>query len=107
MVSNVAWAILIGLFVAGCDLVPAPVNCGEVPEADCQRAVDAALPLFTEDPDAVVVLGTDSYFVVLGCLAGESPDVIDVLIDELGSADAQVRQHGPDIRHLCDAGPSG
>jgi len=107
MMSNVAWAVLIGLVAAGCDLFPAPVNCGEVPEADCQRAVDAALPLLTEDLDALVVSGTDSYFVVLGCHTGESAEVVDVLIDERGSADAQVRQHGPDIRHLCDARPSG
>ena len=103
--SNVAWAVLIGLVAAGCDVLPAPVNCGEVPEADCQRAVDAALPLFTEDLDAVVVLGSDSHVVVLGCRLGVA-SVVDVLIGERGGSDAKVRQHSPDMGHLCPADPS-
>jgi hypothetical protein len=100
MVGRMVQSVLIAACMAGCSTLPPPVDCGDLTVAECESALKAALPLLSPPPDNLVVAGSARAFVVLGCYAGNAA-VVDVLIGNDTDIDARVREHGPNISHLC------
>ena len=101
---SVARTLLIGIGLAGCLRASPAIECFDVRSADCELAANAALPQLPEPPDRLVVTGMGTAFVVVGCYT-EGVAVVDVRVAENGGTDARVREHGPDMRHLCDNDP--
>jgi hypothetical protein len=100
MLGRLLRSALIVAFAAGCSTPPPPVGCTNVPLAECEAAVKAVLPLLSPSPDRIVVGGSAPGFVVVGC-SGRNARVADVLITDDADIDAGMREHGPDISHLC------
>lgn len=101
-----ARAALLAISLAGCLPASPAIECFDVRSAECELAVDAALPRFSQPPSRLVVAGTRPAFMVVGCSTEDAVvAVVDVVIAENGGTDARVRGHGPNLSHLCDNDP--
>ena len=104
MIRGMLRSVLVAVFAAGCSTLPPSVDCTDVPLTECEAAVKAALPLLSASPDRLVVAGSAPAFVVVVC-DDASAVVVDVLDTKDSDIDARLREHGPNISHLCTPNP--
>jgi hypothetical protein len=103
MRATVARAVLVAIALAGCTPAIPYADCGDAPAEECGLVVNTALDLIEDQLEHLVVLGARPWFVVVACLP-VGTTVIDAHIDEDSAVDATVREHSPDISHVCLAG---